>query len=226
MHMRVAAAAVASCLVLHPLHAQQPGEQAVPVEQEPRHHLVFASPELRVLEVGIPAGDTTWLHRHDYDLATVNIRNGPTRTRDVGADWGSVRPRAVGGVNVNEYTGRPTAHVVQSVGEAPYGLTGVENLRDAGWTTFGPIMGAYLTVVAETRGFRAYEVDLPREAVVGHAHEVPVVVVVVTGTLEAQVPGARVSLGTPGQWQVVDAGESHTLRAGATGARAIEIEVR
>ena len=212
-------------LAVSALFAQSPSASTpIPVEQEPRHRLVFADERLRVLEVRIAPGDTTLEHRHDYDLATVNIENGPTRTRDRGADWGSVRPRAVGGVNVNEYTGKSTAHVVQSVGDRAYRLTGVENLKAGAWSTYPPIDDAGARVVADTRAFRAYEVHLTPGQRVVHTHPVPVVVVFVTPDVVALPPDG--SLSRPGDWTVVPPGVGHLFAAGRASATVVEIEVR
>lgn len=205
--------------------AQSPDPPPIPVDQEPRHHIVFADERLRVLEVSIAVGDTTLEHRHDHDLVTVNVENGPTRTKDRGADWGSVRPRAIGGVNVNEYTGKATAHVVQSVGDRPYRLTGVENLAGVGrWTTLGPIAGPYLAVVSESRAFRAYELRLPAATTVMHTHQVPVVAVLVEGAVTMGSADNRV-LTVPGAWSVFAGGSAHVLTTAAA-THVVELEVR
>ncbi len=199
--------------------------QPVPMDQEPRHRVVFTDEGFRVLEVHVPAGDTTLEHQHDRDLLTVNIENGPTRTRDRGADWGGIRPRSIGGVNVNEYTGKASAHVVQSVGDRAYRLTGVENRKDGAWTTLAPIAGEYLTVVAESRAFRAYELRLPASTSVTHVHPVPVVVTLVDGAVVVSAAERR-SLTSPGQWSVVPAGRAHVVEAIGRGVRVVEVEAR
>jgi quercetin dioxygenase-like cupin family protein len=195
------------------------------VDQEPRHRVVFSTPAFRVLEVHVPPRDTTLEHRHDFDLLTVNIENGPTRTRDRGADWGAVRPRSVGGANVSEYTGKSMAHVVQSVGDRAYRLTGVENLRNGGWTTLPPVAGRYLTVVNETRAFRAYDLHLPPGGESAHRHAVPVVVTLVDGVAEVD-GGSRATLATPGAWRVLDPDVLHTVRTRERSAHVVEVEVR
>ncbi len=201
------------------------GPEPIPVDREPRHRVVFATPGLRVLEVNISARDTTLEHRHDFDLATVNIENGPTRTRDRGSEWGGVRPRTIGGVNFNEYTGKPLAHVVQTVDDRTYRLTGVENLRMGGWTTTPAVTGEYVTVTGESRAFRAYELRLPEGASVTHTHPVPVLVTVVDGGVRVVADGTVRMLEVSGAWSVVDAGRPHAVTASAA-ARVVEIEVR
>jgi len=200
-------------------------EAAIPVDREPRHRVAVADERLRVLEVRIPAHDTTLNHRHDHDLATVNIENGPTRTWSTPDGWGGVRTREVGGVNVTEYTGQASAHIVQTMSDKAYRLTGVENLKNSGWTTHGPIEGQYLAVVAETRAFRAYEMRLPPAVTMAHTHAVPVVVTLVDGSVTAGPAGAA-ALTESGQWTIAPPEVQHRVQAGPAGARIVEIEVR
>lgn len=213
----------------------------IPVDQEPRHRFVFADDALRVLEVAIVAGDTTLAHRHDNDLATINVENGRTRTRNEGAEWGAPRVRALGEVTFNEYAGTPVAHTVQSIDAIGYRLVGVENLRPGSWTTGPPIAAAATRVLSEARAFRAYEVRL--DAATGetqHLHEVPVFIAMVSGSVVVgggpmgggvlgggATPAAGKPLAGLGQWLVIPARQRHTVvRTGAGEARVIEIEVR
>ena len=50
----------------------------VPVSKEPRHHVTFENPQLRILDVNIPPGDKSLDHRHDLDIATVSMTMGTT----------------------------------------------------------------------------------------------------------------------------------------------------
>jgi quercetin dioxygenase-like cupin family protein len=196
----------------------------IPVDQEPRHRVMLADDRLRVLEVSIPAGDTSLNHQHDFDLVTINIENGPTRTFSSPDGWSAVRPREVGGVNVAEYTGRSSAHVVQNVGDRAYRLTGVENLKTGEWSSHAAIAEPGVRVITESRAFRAYQVDLIRDRRATHVHQVPVVVTLLEGrAMEGRAEGRP--LERPGEWRVVPAGVVHEL-ATDTGARIIEIEVR
>lgn len=197
------------------------GPAVIPVDLEPNHHIVYTDEALRVLQVNLPGGYDTLEHVHSNDLVTVNIENGPTRTREQGQDWGTVRERQVGSVNVTEYTGHASSHVVRVMTAKPYRLTGVENRRSGGWTTLPPIVADGLTVAAESRAFRGYAETLQAGASVTHTHPVPVVVVLVEGAATA---GAT-TLAGPGSFAVVPAGQAHTVRA-SSAARVVEVEVR
>lgn len=215
--------------VLVCLAAAPAAAQVVPVDQEPRHRVVFADEALRVLEVRIPAGDTTLEHRHDNDLATVNIENGQTRTRNSGAEWGTPRVRMVGEVSINEYSGTPTAHVVQNIDQMAYRLVGVENLRPGSWSRDAAIAAPLTRVLNESRAFRIYEVRLAGASdATRHVHGVPVMLALVDGAVtiggESAQPGQPLT--TRGQWAVVPAGQPHTVTGGRVAATVVEIEVR
>jgi quercetin dioxygenase-like cupin family protein len=224
MVLRATAGAICGVVVTLGMVRAQSGTP-IPVDQEPRHRIVFADDRLRVLEVRIPARDTSLDHRHDFDLATVNIENGPTRTWSSASGWSAVRPREVGGVNVAEYTGKASAHIVQNVGEVAYRLTGVENLRTRDWTVHPPIDDPAATVISESRGFRAYQIDLTRAYRATHTHPVPVVITLIRGEAAAPQPPQTAVLTRPGEWRLVPAGVAHALTTDA-GARVIEMEIR
>lgn len=50
----------------------------VPVHEEPRHHLVFESKEIRILNVLIPAGDTSLYHIHTTPSLFIRFTNTKT----------------------------------------------------------------------------------------------------------------------------------------------------
>jgi quercetin dioxygenase-like cupin family protein len=204
--------------------------QGIPVDQEPRHRVVFTDETLRVLDVRVPAGDTTLEHRHDNDMATVNIENGRTRTRNSGADWGAPRVRMPGEVTINEYSGRPGAHVLQNIDEIPYRLVGVENVRPGSWSQGAPVDAPGTRVLSESRAFRVYQVRMDGAVdETRHVHDVPVMLTLIGGsvTVAGDNPQLGQPLTTPGQWAVVPAGQPHAVRRSGRGEGiVVEIEVR
>jgi quercetin dioxygenase-like cupin family protein len=51
--------------------AQTPANQAVELDQEPHHHLVYANDDLRIYDVVVPPHESTLLHQHDNDYIYV-----------------------------------------------------------------------------------------------------------------------------------------------------------
>jgi hypothetical protein len=198
------------------LAAAQVSPSAVPVDQEPQHHLLFANESLRIIAPQLQPGYTTLEHAHSHDDASVCIHGSQVRGKLASGEWGN--PGMIctpGAIGMTEYTGKARSHTVQNVGTGVYHLVLVENLRDSGWTAPAPPIDG-MKVLRENRSFRVYE----GQAGV-HSHDVPTVVVLVSGKVSV---GAK-SLDQPGAWAVVPAGEKHQVTAEA-GARYVEIEVR
>src|SRR5216684_5224699 len=79
------------------LNAQAPA--AVPIPQEPHHHLVLENDYVRVFRVSVPAHDATLLHQHDVPYVYVSL--GPA---DV----------------INAVQGKPEARIVMADGQLGY----------------------------------------------------------------------------------------------------------
>jgi quercetin dioxygenase-like cupin family protein len=194
----------------------------VPLDQEPRHHLLYANQWLRVISPQIPPGDTTLEHMHNHDDATVCIHGSEVRAKQKGAEWSNPgRVCVPGTAGVTEYTGKPRSHTVQNVGSGVYHLMLVENLRESGWTNNEPLTVAGMKVARENRSFRIYETELSGSSSVMHSHDVPTVVILVSGEAMA---GDK-PLDAPGAWAYIPAGDKHQVSAQGD-ARLVEIEVR
>ena len=90
----VAGVAASSFTPAARLSAQDP--PPVPLSGEPRHHVVYESPALRVHDIQIPPGDTTLFHTHDTAILYVPIARSTNRSQVLGAEWtgGGRRGRA------------------------------------------------------------------------------------------------------------------------------------
>src|SRR5262245_2926544 len=87
----------------------------VPVSKDPAHKVTFENAQFRVIDVNIPAGQTSLEHKHDLDIATVSMTNGPeTRIQVSGQPWGAANRRALGNSRVTEYVGKPLTHRIEN----------------------------------------------------------------------------------------------------------------
>ena len=59
-------------------------EQAVPVANEPRHHVVYQNDWVRVIDAYFPVGDTTLYHTHDRDNVPICLAGGSMTTQPLG----------------------------------------------------------------------------------------------------------------------------------------------
>jgi len=212
----------------------------VPVSKEPRHHVTFENPQLRILDVNIPPGDKSLDHRHDLDIATVSMTMGTTTRIQPAGEAAAERPsRPLGDATIADYAGKAQSHTIENIGKAPYQLFAVENLKTKGWSTAPAASGLATKMTRESRAFRLYDVTLSREtSQTSHTHAVPTVAILITGTVMSDGPdkqakanpGAPIGLKQltqPGQWIMVPAGDTHHIvRLGPNEARIVEIEVR
>jgi quercetin dioxygenase-like cupin family protein len=212
----------------------------VPLSKEPRHRVTFENKQLRILDVNIPAGDTSLDHRHDLDIVTVSMTSGTNTRIQTGKEPATDRPpRPLGDATVAEYAGKSGSHKVENVGKTAYQLFAVENLRTSGWSTAPAASGLATKMTREARSFRLYDVNLSRDtSQTSHKHDVPTIAVLISGSVMSDGPdtqakanpGAPVGLKQltqPGQWILVPPGDTHhVVRLGAGNARVVEIEVR
>jgi hypothetical protein len=84
-------------LLAFSLSAQAP--TAVPIPQEPHHHLVLENEYVRVFRVNVPSHEATLLHQHDVPYLYVSL--GPA---DV----------------INAVQGKPEAHLIMADGQLGY----------------------------------------------------------------------------------------------------------
>src|SRR4029450_55211 len=76
----------------------------VPLSKEPRHHMTFENPQLRILDVNIPPGDKSLDHRHDLDIATVSRPAGTNARIQPGSHPADERlSRPLGDATITEY---------------------------------------------------------------------------------------------------------------------------
>lgn len=119
------------CLVaLSGLPVLTRAQDAVPVYREPRHRLVLDSIRFRVLDVQIPAGDTTRFHIHDTAILYVALGPSPTSAQILGDDWPSTPPSpplaAVGSVRIDSaYVLQPVTHRVTNAGPGLFRLLAI-----------------------------------------------------------------------------------------------------
>jgi mannose-6-phosphate isomerase-like protein (cupin superfamily) len=88
----------------------------VPVSREPRHHFQFENASVRVYDVVVPPGDTTFFHIHAVDYTYVSIGAANLVAQLAGAD---AAPLVLRDGEVR-FTGGPITHRVWNVGNAPF----------------------------------------------------------------------------------------------------------
>lgn len=128
MRIRLLSHPLAIALLFLPLRGS--AQDAVPVHLEARHRLVLDSIRFRVLDVQIPAGDTTWYHIHDTAIIYVSLRISRTSAQFHGREWPSAPaspPFAeIGDVVVDSsYVVNPVTHRVTNAGDDIFRLLAI-----------------------------------------------------------------------------------------------------
>jgi hypothetical protein len=68
----------------------------MPVHQEPHHRQLFQSGPMRIIDLQIPPGDTSWFHTHEWPVFYLTVADSQTRTQIFGEEWGAGRGRGAG----------------------------------------------------------------------------------------------------------------------------------
>jgi quercetin dioxygenase-like cupin family protein len=170
---------VVACGHAAPQATANPAERDVPVYQEPRHRLVFQSPLVRVLDVRVPAGDTTAYHIHANRLVGVAVRDARTWAQVKGAPPSAVKPApATPYVFDNWSQTLPYTHRVANVDTVPLHYVGAELLMRSGTKTPALPDGPNRRLIKEGPTSRVYQITLaPGQAIEAHTHAAPGLVV-------------------------------------------------
>jgi hypothetical protein len=193
----------------------EPARLDVPVYQEPRHRLVFQSPLVRVLEVRIPAGDTTAYHVHANRLIGVAVQDARTWAQVKGAPPSEVKPApATPYVFDNWSQALPYTHRVANADTVPLHYVGAELLTRSG--TDAPALpdGPNRRLIKEGPTGRVYQITLaPGQAIEAHTHAAPGLVVQGNEGVHSDDghPRARGEKGA-GSWSWHEAQYRHVLR--------------
>ena len=211
-------------------------QTVVPVHEEPRHRLAYESPELRVLDIEIPPGDTTLFHRHDLPMAYVLISPALTNAQVLGQSWGSAATDTgpfpdIGSVFLDEtYRAAPIEHRVTCVDDCPFRLIGVMNRGPGQAIRAGGALGTAGSTEAEGRWFRtAYYTLATQTTWEWEGHGRPVAIVQVSpGVVSIEPETASTGrLQAPGEFLVLHAdAQVHLHNSGSSPVTLAIVEVR
>lgn len=202
----------------------------VPVYSERMHRLVFEGPLVRVLDVRIPAGDTSAYHVHAAPMVAVAVQDARIWAQAPGAPAGPVAtPGATPYVFTNWSQTLPYTHRVANADTAALHYVVAEWLARSG--PAGPALpdGPDRRLLQEGPTTRVYEITLaPGAATEPHAHPTPGLVVLGSAGMLAEEGSPRARGGTGGgSWTWREAADRHLLRnEGSTRMVIYEIDWR
>jgi hypothetical protein len=218
----------------------------MPVHQEPHHRQIFQSGPMRIIDLQIPPGDTSWFHTHEWPIFYLTVADSQTRTQVLGEEWGAGRGRGAGpgrGADASaggparfrprvmtdtSYAERPVTHRIQNVGTGLYRALGVINETAGGDETVTEQAAGFTSKPeSANRWFRVYRVALAPGEKTSHQHTAPVVILQDSAGKALASGAMRFEFNGPGQWGYFDAGSRHEIsNAGDARVELIEVEVR
>ena len=104
----------------------------VPVREEPRHHVAFQNQYLRLLDVWVPAGDTTFFHIHQIPSLFLILSKTVTASQVKGENWvqGSFTSEP-GHAWYNDFKNGPLIHRVCNIDTIPFHVMDIEILSNS-----------------------------------------------------------------------------------------------
>ncbi len=231
--MRPASIALLLALVGGPVlaHDRPPKAVAVPVFQEPRHHLVFENALVRVLDVRVAPGETTGYHVHANRHVGVVISGARTWDQFRGQAASAVDSLAdsVGSIFDNASALLPYTHRVGNADTVPFHYVVGQLLASSGIVAPALPASSGLRLDRDAMGARVYRVTLaPGQSTARHRHAPPGLTVQVgPGTLRLEGAAPETASAQPGAgaWWWRRTGTEHVLRnVGALPVDVVEID--
>ena len=186
-------------------------DQAVPVEQEPRHKTVLKNDYVQVFRVTLAPGEASLMHTHARDDAAVRLSNATVRSDRPGHPAGAPEVVSPGFVSARDNEKLPLTHRVTNIGTTPFDVMDVQILKRPN----GPAAPAIAPPAAENAQMRVYRYELaPGAASAQHTHDRPYLFVAATDVNLGTTSPGRATPAHPvkaGDFQWVESPLTHTL---------------
>jgi quercetin dioxygenase-like cupin family protein len=210
-------------------------DTAVPLSQEPHHHLVLENEYTRVYDVTVPAHQSTLMHRHDNDYLAVILEPAETQNAVLG------RPVTTGHAGKGEvrFAVAPLSHRVTDTGETPFRNLTIEILKKKSGTPAKTTPergldvghGGLSDTVVDNSQVRVQEVQIAAGGVLHkHTHKFPLLVVALSDLDLHNMPQGKPAdmvHQTAGEVKWIGAGATHeVMNAGKQQAHFIEVEFK
>jgi len=198
----------------------------VPVEQEPDHHVVLKNDSVLVMNVILPAGETTLYHTHSRDRVSVALTSTTLAQQKLNEPEGKPGVTHPGDVSAIPNNG-PYTHRLRNLGPATFEVIDVEFFH----RPEHPSEKAAAPVAAENPSARVYKWTLaPGVTTPMHTHDRPYLILAVT-PIQLKMTGPDGNSMThevkAGDFHWVDTKVTHSLtNAGTTEGEIVEVELK
>jgi quercetin dioxygenase-like cupin family protein len=208
---------------------------AVPLSQEPHHHLVLENEYTRVYDVTVPAHQSTLLHRHDNDYLGVILEPAEIQNAVVGRPV--TKERA--GKGEVRFAVAPLTHRAMDTGDTPFRNITIEILKKKSGTPRETTPergldvghGGLSDIVVDNSEVRVQEVQIAAGGMLHkHTHKFPFLVVALSDldlhNMPQGKPAAMVHQ-KAGEVKWIGAGSTHEMmNVGKQEAHFIEVEFK
>jgi hypothetical protein len=212
-----------------------PDDTAVPISQEPHHHLVLENEFTRVYDVAVPAHESTLMHRHDNNYVAVILEPAEIQNAVQG------RPVTTGHAGKGEvrYAVAPLSHRLMDSGDTAFRNITIEILKkkSAAPTETAPERGLDIghggltDIVVDNSEVRVQDVQIAAGGMLHkHTHKFPFLMVALSDlNLHNMVKGKPAGMvqQKAGEVKWIAAGSTHEMmNAGKEQAHFIEVEFK
>jgi quercetin dioxygenase-like cupin family protein len=208
---------------------------AVPVSQEPHHHLVLENEYTRVYDVTVPAHQSTLMHRHDNDYLGVILEPAEIQNAVVGRPVTNERA----GKGEVRFAVAPLTHRATDTGDTPFRNITIEILKKKSGapkeTTAERGLdvghGGLIDTIVDNSQVRVQDVQIAAGGMLHkHTHKFPFLVVALSDldlhNMPQGKPAAMVHQ-TAGEVKWIGAGSTHEMmNVGKQEAHFIEVEFK
>ena len=208
---------------------------AVPLSQEPHHHLILQNDYTRVWDVTVAANESTLMHRHDHDYVAVIMTPSHVQNAVEG------RPVTTGRAGVGEvrFTTAPMTHRLTDMSQRPFRNFIIEILKknaakpgeEKGERGLEVGHGGLSDTVIDNDEVRVQDVQIAAGGMLHkHTHKFPFLVVALTDLELHNMPQgkpAKMVSQKAGEVKWIGAGTTHEImNMGKQEARFIEVEFK
>jgi hypothetical protein len=154
----------------------------VPVREEPRHHVALQNQYIRLLDVRLPPGDTTFFHIHEIPSLFVILSKTVTASQVKGENWiqGTFTSEP-GHAWYNDFKNGQLIHRVSNVDTVPFHVMDIEILSNYNKNTDQISSFPFDTLFTCTKAF-AYHINFSnKEDKKLIENRGPIVIIVVSG---------------------------------------------
>jgi hypothetical protein len=216
-------------LMSHQLFAQSL-QTGVPIEQEPRHRIVFENKNVRIYDALIPPGDLTLFHTHSVDSVVVVVSGGKGTNELLGKASMEIAP-VTGNAGFSKATNAPYTHRVGNIGVTPLRFVVAEVKTPSESPGVPAALDAVLghKLVVENDRVKVYRLSIdPKQATGIRSRTLPWLRISVSqSTISVQGPGKNPEIleTKPGDFRWHEGATAQSLEnVGSTTYEAIEIE--